>query len=803
MLTCANLVPVKLWNGGVQWRSRSYGHSKQNIFSTTNIINRRSEFHLLENILKHLLKKYSINDKDEFGSSALHYTVRTYTGEKIEVYPWTINIFRILIKNGINVNIQDKFGKTVLYYVVEYYMKHYKDSPYIVDIIELLIENKANLNLTDRRKKSIFELLFDSGSNKKPAHCDVRIFKTIFKYCGKIDNLSNNYTIIDKLIYSTHLNMVPLLKLFIDEYKIDCKYIDDKERTYIHKIVSILDRDNVRHSDEIIINCTHFIKILLKADVDINKIDCDGNSALHYASTGKIIKVLIDNGADYTLPFLNPLINLRYIQPKRFGSFSYKEFKPDKEIIDYLIGRGISVNKPDKDGRTPIFYKGYNEVKYLIEKNADIHHIDNYGNSPLLCQDIRCKLLLLEHGADLNVVNNLGETPFHYLVGSINKCKQFLAIAKQKNINIDIVDNKGNTPLHHKCNERKFVKLLVDNGCNINSQNMKGETPFMKAATKGLKVKDIKCYLSLGMSQLQSNVQPSAPQGRGMSQLQSNVLKKSLISRKETLLNQPSTLQKYGATLAKESYNFAPNAQRTVLERIIKYNHKWNIIEKLDGMDLLLINGAKMYDYYRQPIYNDIEKYQTDCVISEYIDFCKYFDEQSIHSKHFYRLGYGKDLSVFDWLHGKDHEKRLYKFKKERIQNKIKNRQELFNKKTLFVRSIMTIYLNRKMFEPQDIKLLPRDIRKHFDIKLFENGYDEEHGYIGDKFNHHHNYGTYIPNEKYRMQTYSGYAFSPTKRININTWFEYDLYSDRYYKEIFVPVPYNSSGLKIGYTYYD
>jgi len=59
----------------------------------------------------------------------------------------------------------------------------------------------------------------------------------------------------------------------------------------------------------------------------------------------------------------------------------------NEEILKYLIEKGANVNKPDKDGNTPLIIscKSNNDniVKYLIQNRADISKVNNDGDSPL------------------------------------------------------------------------------------------------------------------------------------------------------------------------------------------------------------------------------------------------------------------------------------------------------------------------------------------------------------------------------------------------------------------------------------
>lgn len=98
---------------------------------------------------------------------------------------------------------------------------------------------------------------------------------------------------------------------------------------------------------------------LIDEGIDINIVDEDGLSALHWAC---------DRG---------------YLQ-----------------IVEYLISKNANVNIEDSDGSTPLHYaissESYDCASYLIRHGADINHKNNDNETPLeLCEDENEKKELL------------------------------------------------------------------------------------------------------------------------------------------------------------------------------------------------------------------------------------------------------------------------------------------------------------------------------------------------------------------------------------------------------------------------
>jgi ankyrin repeat protein len=126
---------------------------------------------------------------------------------------------------------------------------------------------------------------------------------------------------------------------------------------------------------------TERVELFLKAGMNINVRDNDGNTALMLASmTG------------------------------------------DPEIINLLIGKGADVNARSASGYTALMYvssKGDKATaKLLIEKGADVNSRNNSRDTALMLASLNGNFeaakLLVESGADVNARNNKGNTALKY-----------------------------------------------------------------------------------------------------------------------------------------------------------------------------------------------------------------------------------------------------------------------------------------------------------------------------------------------------------------------------------------------------
>ena len=147
----------------------------------------------------------------------------------------------------------------------------------------------------------------------------------------------------------------------------------------------------------------------------------------------------------------------------------------------------------------------------LLERNANISERDLSGNTPLHLAAATDKRDLaeafLQHGAQVDAPNHARATPLHLAswFNSIETAELLLARGAQVNSK----DSAGNTPLHiataddaleakanhipggsccHREGPNVVVRLLVENGADINSENNEGFTPLR--ISKGKRLSD-------------------------------------------------------------------------------------------------------------------------------------------------------------------------------------------------------------------------------------------------------------------------------------------------------------------------
>ncbi|XP_034952602.1 serine/threonine-protein phosphatase 6 regulatory ankyrin repeat subunit B-like [Chelonus insularis] len=399
-----------------------------------------------------------------------------------------------LLKLGIDVDLKSsRTGLDLL--KVACLNKHY-------EIAEHLLKNNASVNTTTPTSTRIL-------NNPTYNYCSASL---LFTY-----NTNNLCGLT--CLHIAVLNSDPVMTKLLLKY--GAKIVDDPK---FFNITCIAVRNN----------CEDIVRIFLDRDVNVNDVDSEGRSLLHFCINTtalrpdyryNIAKILLEKGASIHLQkqgsslffeaikngyqkiaqlFLDYNVKIQYISSDGFIPLHKaieKDF--DAEFIENLLKLNSPVDIVNNDMLTPLFIAckmnlkhQVDIIKILLQYKANINCTDSTSNTPLhiACQarNLEVITVLLENGANPNSANDEGQTPLH-LVCAQKDAKdestdemtlKIIELLLQYNANIEAVDMKGWTPLFIACdaNNQATIKFLLDNNANADHLDLKNLTPIYIAA---------------------------------------------------------------------------------------------------------------------------------------------------------------------------------------------------------------------------------------------------------------------------------------------------------------------------------
>ncbi|KAJ5214249.1 hypothetical protein N7449_001418 [Penicillium cf. viridicatum] len=361
-----------------------------------------------------------------------------------------LDLVRLLIHNGADIDAPDSFRRTPLY--VACGKGH-------IEIVRLLLDKGADVhhpnrfgwtpldNASDEGFVDIVLLLIDRGA-------DINVPNK-----SRETPLSN----------ACHEGHIEVVRLLLDKGA-DVHHCSQYGLTPVN-IASMKGFPNI-------------VLLLIERGADISVPDENGDTSLYNAcSEGhtEVVRLLLDRGADINQDTsgLTPLLAASY--------------EGHTEVVKMLLEKGANLGFAYKEGCTSIHVaclKGWLDVTAaLLEKGAPIEAANARGVRPLYLASLKGSLdvtnLLLEKGANIDSVTKGGSTPLHGASreGSLDVTNLLL----ERGAAIDCMDFKGRTPLHWASYKGflKVANLLLENGANIASVEKDGSTPLHAASWNG------------------------------------------------------------------------------------------------------------------------------------------------------------------------------------------------------------------------------------------------------------------------------------------------------------------------------
>lgn len=274
--------------------------------------------------------------------------------------------------------------------------------------------------------------------------------------------------------------------------------------------------------------------------MSLNDKDDKGNTAFDYAArSGNIdlLKTLLNKGVKYsngallmaaagsragaagmdTYRYLVDELKINPAATNEAGETVLHQLvrKPkQEEIIRYFIGKGVDVNKADKDGNTAFMLAARGRdlalLELLLPKVKDINAVNAKGESAL-AQAVRNgsaegMAFLIGKKADVKVIDKEGNNLGVYLVQSYRPgqgADDFIArmnLLKQNGLNLSAPQKDGNTLYHLAAarNELDLLEKLQPLQIDVNAKNKEGITTMHKAAMVAKDDRVLKYLLSIG-----------------------------------------------------------------------------------------------------------------------------------------------------------------------------------------------------------------------------------------------------------------------------------------------------------------
>lgn len=262
-------------------------------------------------------------------------------------------------------------------------------------------------------------------------------------------------------------------------------------------------------------NYGHFevVRVLVELGAKLDVFNEGGESAAHRAILGgfsedgkdeedlvlrksKILAVLKDGGADLNL-------GSEQMVPPLHASISSDK----KELFNILLRLELDINAPDMAGRTPLMIAiAYSNSMYYVnklinKKGVDFGVIDKNNESihfsTVIRENTKDGAMMLNHllEEDLPISDGLNGFSLLHATGYYANVDVFKLIVDRFD-DMNTPDSQGFTPLHWACysnldieqSRRVYmIKLLVENGADINQRLEDGTNPLALAVLAGFK----------------------------------------------------------------------------------------------------------------------------------------------------------------------------------------------------------------------------------------------------------------------------------------------------------------------------
>jgi ankyrin repeat protein len=358
------------------------------------------------------------------------------------------------------------------------------------DINNTILQDKTPLiHALSESKYDCAETLIEYGADVSiPVSVERELFTplsiSIVSDCDRGDNIANKILNSGKEYWKHSDLVLDLLMCILVNRKVFFEKLLPKARN----LGKVCFKKTLLISSIMIFQTTkdpYFFDKLMSIGLDKNALDVRTvyGTALEYAVRNQcrnIAKQLIEAGADITPD--DKGVSIMHIAAEN----------GDTEMIEYLAGKGISVDITSNADRTPIMYAmkgGYTKaIDLLLRKGAKYNVQDRYGKTLLMYaldnkQTFLSNWLVSTGKIDLYPSDNNGWAALRY-AALLGNPDIMIKMIKSGNVNVNKRDREGRTPLMTVAwyGTVEAAKILINNGAKINDRDDKGRTPLMYAA---------------------------------------------------------------------------------------------------------------------------------------------------------------------------------------------------------------------------------------------------------------------------------------------------------------------------------
>ncbi len=164
------------------------------------------------------------------------------------------------------------------------------------------------------------------------------------------------------------------------------------------------------------------------------------------------------------------------------------------DLIRALLGAGATINSTNTRGGTALMYAAVvgdpTTVELLLAYGAAINVQSSNGWTALMIASVKgydeLVRLLLSRGANANLRDIYGWTPLMRAAYE-NRLTVVRSLLASQSIEVNTANDNGATALHQAARGGyvQIVRLLIDNGADLEAKDLRGQTPAMLARAQG------------------------------------------------------------------------------------------------------------------------------------------------------------------------------------------------------------------------------------------------------------------------------------------------------------------------------